>query len=920
MNEECIFSKALELESVSERERFLDSACGENPDQRQRIEQLLVEHANPDSFLDRGASPEAVATTTVGKESPDPAACDRIGDYRLLHVLGEGGMGTVYLAEQQQPVRRRVAVKIIKQGMNTKQFIARFEAERQALAMMDHPNIAKVLDAGCTEDGRPYFVMELVKGIPITEFCDENRLSTTERLELFVSVCQAVQHAHQKGIIHRDLKPSNVLVAMYDNQPVPKVIDFGVAKATHQPLTEHTLCTIPGQIVGTWEYMSPEQAILNQLDVDTRTDIYSLGVILYELLTGKTPLDLRSLRPEALEERLRRIREEEPSRPSLRVSSLGQAGAAMATYRRAESDTLAKSLKGDLDWIVMKAIEKDRSRRFETANGFAAEIARYLNDEPLSFRPPSTSQQVARFCRRHKSIAATATAITTALILGTGVAGWGYVRATRAQIETQQANEILRRTVEQLQDKLTGEALSLALVGDFPEAMRGIDEAKAAGADESLITALRGMAHLYSLADGSHDEAVRLFEESLALNPSSIAGATGVWLAYDQAGKYEKMSNARRVVESISDRSDLPDVEEFLLTQTNRHMSPIETLNKLDDLIDRNRFWAAAYAFRGRARVQVAKTRFGDPLALGQLADAINDFETAAQLAPNSLFVSSDFLLALVEASELANHFDETEMAQNWLKRATAIYEALPDTKYRAGYTFRARMMYWSAIGDKESLKETWELMRRSEATQLWVLAAQQFADGNLEGFRKLLDRTQDKSGIVDALRIIYLVDKEQGGIAALQQADRLARADNLRTDIDILVVYNLLLLGEPLRASEIAAELLNQNNLTNNPYFVRSLRYLANPSIETETTLKDQAGPFSDSQHHAYFTIGMYAFANGDRTKAEECFDHVLNCGYLDSYLYVWAYAYRERMRDDPTWPSWIEERSASSETEMLQ
>ena len=328
MNEEQIFTEAMLIDDNLNRLAYLRSACDGNQALYDRVTALLQAKHESDSLLDR---PIDLTETNLNQESSHKIE-RQIENYKLLHLLGEGGMGSVYLAEQLEPVKRRVAIKIIKQGLNHKQFIARFEAEQQALAMMDHPNIAKVLDAGNTQSGQIFFVMELVKGTPITKFCSENQLNTEDRLKLFLHVCMAIRHAHQKGIIHRDLKPSNVLVAMYDDRPVPKVIDFGVAKATHQPLTKNTLCTIPGQIVGTWEYMSPEQAILNQLDVDTRTDVYSLGVILYELLTGYTPLDLKSLRPEQLEERLRRIREYEPSRPSIRASGIEQPMSAKDVY------------------------------------------------------------------------------------------------------------------------------------------------------------------------------------------------------------------------------------------------------------------------------------------------------------------------------------------------------------------------------------------------------------------------------------------------------------------------------------------------------------------------------------------------------------------------------------------------------------
>src|SRR3989440_2081751 len=311
-------------------------------------------------------------------------------------------MGTVFMAEQTQPVQRKVALKVIKPGMDSKQVIARFEAERQALAMMDHVNIARVFDGGATAAGRPYFVMELVHGVPITKYCDDNHLTPRERLELFVPVCHAIQHAHQKGIIHRDIKPSNVMITLYDGKPVAKVIDFGVAKATEQKLTERTLFTEYGTVVGTLEYMSPEQAETSALGVDTRSDIFSLGVLLYELLTGSTPLTHKRLKEAAYAEILRMIKEEEPPRPSARLSDSGEALASISANRHTEPAKLTKLVRGELDWIVMKTLEKDRNRRYETANGIAADVQRYLNDEPVQACPPSARYRFRKFARRHK--------------------------------------------------------------------------------------------------------------------------------------------------------------------------------------------------------------------------------------------------------------------------------------------------------------------------------------------------------------------------------------------------------------------------------------------------------------------------------------------------------------------------------------
>ena len=375
MNERSLFIEALEKTNAAERAVFLDAVCGEDGALRHRLENLLAAHKAAGGVLDCPAVPEA-ATGPHQSLTEGPGTV--IGPYKLLQQIGEGGFGLVYMAEQTRPVRRMVALKIIKPGMDTAQVIARFESERQALALMDHPNIAKVLDAGATESGRPYFVMELVKGVPVTEFCDANHLPTEDRLKLFIDVCHAIQHAHHKGIIHRDIKPSNVMVTLHDGVPVVKVIDFGVAKATGQKLTERTLFTAYGQMIGTPAYMSPEQAEMSGLDIDTRSDIYSLGVLLYEFLTGTTPLEGKRLRAAGYAEMQRLIREEEAPRPSTRLSSLGDTATVLAGCRGLDVKRLVRLLAGDLDWVVMKALEKDRGRRYDTPGHFAEDVERYL--------------------------------------------------------------------------------------------------------------------------------------------------------------------------------------------------------------------------------------------------------------------------------------------------------------------------------------------------------------------------------------------------------------------------------------------------------------------------------------------------------------------------------------------------------------
>ncbi|MBM3989143.1 MAG: tetratricopeptide repeat protein, partial [Planctomycetes bacterium] len=418
-----LFLEVVDL-ADAERSAALDRECGNDADLRREVDALLSADRAAGAFLSRPTATRELTSAPVSETTPSESAGAQIGRYKLLEQIGEGGMGTIWMAEQREPVKRRVALKIIKLGMDTKQVIARFEAERQALALMDHPHIAKVLDAGATETGRPYFVMEYIKGIPILKYCDREKVDTEARLELFTKVCHAIQHAHQKGIIHRDIKPSNVLVTLHDGVPVPKVIDFGIAKATNSELTTKTLFTEHRQMIGTPAYMSPEQAEMSGLDIDTRSDIYSLGVLLYELLTGTTPFDIKALLESGYGEMLRAIREDEPHKPSARISSLGDTGTRTALQRKVDAKKLSSLLRGDIDWIVMKCLEKDRSRRYETANGLAADIKRHLNDEPVTAGAPSAAYRLRKFVKRNRVQVLAGGAVVVALLLGVVAFAW----------------------------------------------------------------------------------------------------------------------------------------------------------------------------------------------------------------------------------------------------------------------------------------------------------------------------------------------------------------------------------------------------------------------------------------------------------------------------------------------------------------
>jgi len=636
-----IFAEALEKEGPG-RTAYLDRVCGRDTDLRHELDTLLDAHERAQGFLE---SP--LLATDISMDEPsvseEPGAV--IGRYKLLERIGEGGMAVVYMAEQEHPIRRKVALKIIKLGMDTRQVIARFEAERQALAMMDHPNIAKVLDAGATETGRPYFVMELVTGVSITEYCDENKLSTKDRLALFIQVCHAVQHAHQKGIIHRDIKPSNVMVTMHDGTAVPKVIDFGIAKATNQRLTEKTLFTRYAHLIGTPAYMSPEQAELSDLDVDTRTDIYSLGVLLYELLTGTTPFSEEELRKAGYLEMQRIIREEEPTKPSTKLSTLGETLTDIAKRRNCTPDLLRKAVRGDLDWIVMRALEKERVRRYETANGLALDIQRYLEHEPVLARGPSSTYRLHKFLQRHRF--QTLATLGTVVVLG-GLAiilsMWGRDRLRLAEAEGLRHESILAQAREHVAKADYAAAL---------ESVRSILTSRHVGSEAQLLYAS-------VLVEAQQPDEATTMLEGLLDSRAAIAGAAHsllariLWESPSRDTKnLEKANEYRQKAEDL-----LPETAEAYFL---RAMTALPIREKLDLLDKALRLDPGHYeSYRMRAFTHYASRRYDrmqddalamivlrprDPLGyslrgmawqeLGHFSEAVAEYDRALALMPS---------------------------------------------------------------------------------------------------------------------------------------------------------------------------------------------------------------------------------------------------------------------------------------------
>jgi serine/threonine protein kinase/tetratricopeptide (TPR) repeat protein len=519
---EHIFWDAAQIASADKRDAYLARACSEDAEMRRRVEQLLRARAMSGSFLECPPPPLA-ATAEYRPLREGPGAV--IGPYKLLEQIGEGGFGVVFMAEQQRPVSRKVALKILKPGMDSRQVVARFEAERQALALMDHPNIARIFDAGQADSGLPYFVMELVKGVAITDFCDRGNLAVPERLRLFIAACQAVQHAHQKGIIHRDIKPSNVLVTLHDGTPVVKVIDFGIAKAIGQRLTDKTLVTGFAQMIGTPLYMSPEQAALSGLDVDTRSDVYALGVLLYELLTGTPPFDEERLRGAGFDEVRRIIREEEPPRPSARISTLGQAATLVSASRRSDPARLGQLCRGELDWIVMKALEKDRNRRYETVSDLAADVHRHLRHELVQACPPSALYRLRTLARKHRARLGVAAALLLSLLVAGGGAAWAMRdRAARAAA----AEAEVRRALD--------EAATLLSHGKWPEALAAARRA------EGLLAG-GGDARLRNRVDEMKKDVEMVLRLERLRFPDASGPAEG---AYDEAAADARIAQAFR--------------------------------------------------------------------------------------------------------------------------------------------------------------------------------------------------------------------------------------------------------------------------------------------------------------------------------------------------------------------------------------
>ncbi len=880
---DVIFLAALERISPEERAAYLDDACGQDVELRKRVERLLNAHPKAaGSFLESPPA-ELKRTEKISQIRERPGMV--IGRYKLLEQIGEGGFGVVFMAQQLEPIRRKVALKIVKPGMDSKEVIARFEAERQALAMMEHPNIARILDGGTTESGHPYFVMELVKGKTIAEYADANRLTVRDRLVLFQSVCHAVQHAHQKGIIHRDLKPANILVTLHDGKAVVKIIDFGIAKALNRELTERTLFTAYGQMVGTPQYMSPEQAEMSGLDVDTRSDIYSLGVLLYELLTGTTPLSGDQLRMVAYAEMQRLIREQEPVKPSTRISSSGAELTILANHRSETPERLNQVVRGELDWIVMKALEKDRERRYATVVSFATDVHNYLRNEPVTACPPSKLYRFRKYAYRHRVAVTTAASLMALLAVVAVVASafgvWAHAELLRRQEvetallrqleQTRQAEEKAQSHLARYQDRLVEDALDAFMNGDVEQGRQAIQTAEDAEVPKATVQTLHGLLLIF---DGKLPEAVETLRLAIEEDPRGVLARSAWVIANNHFGDFPL---AEATVAELADVAPQTDYERLMLAWATG------TEGDLTKLIDERPSWVVARVVRA-----VGLMYLPDDEAV---KTATQDIRWSREVYRKSPFAILSDLWVHMRASRYGkNRGLDTTAWEEAAARAARELEPYPD------YFCMWQGAYYQSIGN-QSLADK----MRERAFQLGfggpvVRALRAYAEGADQlAMKELAGATYESANITRAL---LLADSNRD--AALAIFDDVVGKERPGSNIDAFNLRILLLCGESREAARLAGERLKVGPVDDESD-ERALKFLTGEQTEDDLFPTPDSEPLQNSR---YLLIGLKHLASGDRDAAMHWFQQATVPffeGVPDHHL---AEAFLKRMQADEFWP----------------